>query len=59
MADLSKVSFLKDSLNVFFEYTADPRVSRGIQRRVEKLKEMLDREYDFKPKLSIEERLMK
>ena len=55
--DLSKVSFINDSLNAFFDYTSDEGVSKAIKLRVEKLKEMLLFEYGFKPKLSLEERL--
>jgi AAR2 protein len=52
--DLSKVSFINDSLNTFFDLTQDDHVSKSIKLRVAKLKEMLLFEYGFKPKLSLE-----
>jgi hypothetical protein len=55
--DLSKVSFINDSLNAMFEYTSDNRVSKSIRLRMEKLKDMLSQEYGFLPKMSLEQKL--
>ena len=56
--DLSKVSFLNDSLQSFFELTDEPTIPKKLKLRVTKLKEMLLKEYDFKPRMTLEERLM-
>jgi len=52
------VSFLNDSLKSFFEITSDPNVSKKLRQRIEKLKQMLMKEYGFLVPLSLEERLM-
>jgi A1 cistron-splicing factor AAR2 len=52
--DLSKVSFINDSLNALYENANDDKVCKPLRLRVEKLKGMLLKEYDFRPKQTIE-----
>ena len=55
--DLSKVSFVRDALEAFFEYVGDERVSKALKARVAKLKRMLEEEYGFRGDATLEERL--
>jgi len=52
--DLSKVSFLKDSLNAFSSNVEDERVSPALKARAGKLRKMLQEEYGFYPAESID-----
>lgn len=56
--DLSKVSFIADSLHQLFSLCDDERVPRSIKARVKKLQEMLLEEYDFKPKVTLDQKLV-
>lgn len=53
------MSFISESLKVFFEYANDERVPKNLKMRVKKLKEMLQKEYGFNTDVSLEERLLK
>ena len=57
--ELTKVSFINDSLQNLIENCCESStISSKLKLRVRKLKDMLIKEYEFKPRKTIEERLM-